>query len=49
MLLTSYADVDEVVLDKSEFTLEVVLIALDLFHEKAPSSTCQFLNSSLPS
>jgi hypothetical protein len=46
ILLTSYADVDEVVLDKSELTLEVVLIALDLFREKTPSSNCQILNLS---
>jgi hypothetical protein len=46
MVLTSYACVDavEVVLDVS--ALLVALIALDLFHEKTPSSRCQMLNFS---
>jgi hypothetical protein len=47
MLLTSYAVVAEVVLDTSELRLELlVLIALVLFHEKAPLSTCQILHPS---
>jgi hypothetical protein len=49
MLLTSYAVVDEVVLDTSELRLElVVLIALDLF-QRWPSDSRQVLNPSLQS